>query len=130
MAHGKCIEFFNHTSYPDAPILYCMYLDMPLRDHVLLQAIARVNRPYEDDEGRRKPAGFILDFVRVFEKVEDALAFDSDEVSGVVEGIEILQKRFENLIQIGREVYLPLWVGLYGDKAAEASARVHRRYRG
>ena len=35
----------------DAPILYCMYLDKPMRDHVLLQAIARVNRPYEDDKG-------------------------------------------------------------------------------
>ncbi|MEK7785978.1 MAG: HsdR family type I site-specific deoxyribonuclease, partial [Chloroflexota bacterium] len=34
----------------DAPILYCMYLDKPMRDHALLQAIARVNRPYEDDE--------------------------------------------------------------------------------
>ena len=50
------------TGY-DAPILYCMYLDKPMRDHVLLQAIARVNRPYEDDEGRRKPAGFVMDFV-------------------------------------------------------------------
>jgi type I restriction enzyme, R subunit len=107
------------TGY-DAPILYCMYLDKPMRDHVLLQAIARVNRPYEDTEGRRKPAGFILDFVGIFEKLEDALAFDSDEVSGVVEGIEVLQKRFEDLIQIGREEYLTLWVGLYGDKAAEA----------
>jgi type I restriction enzyme R subunit len=38
----------------DAPILYCMYLDKPMRDHVLLQAIARVNRPYEDAEGRTK----------------------------------------------------------------------------
>ena len=36
----------------DAPILYCMYLDKPMRDHVLLQAIARVNRPYEDAEGQ------------------------------------------------------------------------------
>ncbi len=36
----------------DAPILYCMYLDKPMRDHVLLQAIARVNRPYEDESGR------------------------------------------------------------------------------
>ena len=32
----------------DAPLLYCMYLDKPMRDHVLLQAIARVNRPYVD----------------------------------------------------------------------------------
>src|SRR5207247_6387868 len=27
----------------DAPILYCMYLDKPMRDHVLLQALARAN---------------------------------------------------------------------------------------
>ena len=35
----------------DAPLLYCLYLDKPMRDHVLLQAIARVNRPYVDAEG-------------------------------------------------------------------------------
>ncbi len=46
------------TGY-DAPILYCMYLDKPMKDHTLLQAIARVNRPYEDDEGLKKPSGFV-----------------------------------------------------------------------
>jgi type I restriction enzyme R subunit len=107
------------TGY-DAPILYCMYLDKPMRDHVLLQAIARVNRPYEDDEGRRKPSGFILDFIGIFERLEDALAFDSDEVSGVIHGIGVLRKRFEDLIEVGREEYLPLSVGKTGDKAAEA----------
>ncbi len=107
------------TGY-DAPILYCMYLDKPMRDHVLLQAIARVNRPYEDEEGRRKPAGFILDFVGIFDRLEDALAFDSDEVSGVVEGIEVLQKRFQDLMEKGREDYLPLSKGKVADKAAEA----------
>ena len=30
-----------------------MYLDKPMRDHTLLQAIARVNRPYENEGGRR-----------------------------------------------------------------------------
>ena len=41
----------------DAPILYCMYLDKPMRDHVLLQAIARVNRPYEEEgEPGSRPA--------------------------------------------------------------------------
>src|SRR5690606_36519224 len=76
------------TGY-DAPILYCMYLDKPMRDHVLLQAIARVNRPYEDDEGRRKRAGFILDFVGIFENLEKALAFDSEDVQSVVEGVDV-----------------------------------------
>ncbi len=82
----------------DAPILYCMYLDKPMRDHVLLQAIARVNRPYEDDLGRRKPSGFILDFVGIFDKLERALAFDSEEVKGVVEGMEILKGRFTEMM--------------------------------
>ena len=42
----------------DAPILYCMYLDKPMRDHVLLQAIARVNRPYEDAERQAQAMRF------------------------------------------------------------------------
>src|SRR5690625_1607334 len=50
------------TGY-DAPILYAMYLDKPMRDHVLLQAISRVNRPYEDAKGQRKPCGLIVDFI-------------------------------------------------------------------
>ncbi len=104
----------------DAPILYCMYLDKPMRDHVLLQAIARVNRPYEDDDGRRKPAGFVLDFVGIFEKLEEALAFDSEEVSGVVEGLDVLQRRFEEQMEAARRDYLPIARGLSGDKAAEA----------
>jgi len=104
----------------DAPILYCMYLDKPMRDHVLLQAIARVNRPYEDDKGRRKPAGFVLDFVGIFDNLEKALAFDSKDVKGVIEGIDILKERFVALIEDGRKIYLPLVEGKDADKAAEA----------
>ncbi|MGR3220856.1 MAG: type I restriction endonuclease subunit R, partial [Candidatus Anammoxibacter sp.] len=72
------------TGY-DAPILYAMYLDKPMRDHTLLQAIARVNRPYEDEQRKMdKPHGFVLDFVGIFENMEKALAFDSDEVNAIV----------------------------------------------
>jgi len=104
----------------DAPILYCMYLDKPMRDHVLLQAIARVNRPYEDDDGRRKPSGFVLDFVGIFEKLEKALAFDSQDVTGVIQGLEVLQARFAELMETARETYLPIGKGKPGDKAVEA----------
>jgi type I restriction enzyme R subunit len=104
----------------DAPILYCMYLDKPMRDHVLLQAIARVNRPYEDTEGRAKTAGFVLDFVGIFDKLERALAFDSEDVAGVIEGLDVLQGRFEVLMAAGRSEYLTLWAGRVGDKAVEA----------
>lgn len=104
----------------DAPILYAMYLDKPMRDHVLLQAIARVNRPYEDADDRAKPAGFILDFVGIFEKLEDALAFDSADVSGVVTGIPDLQRRFAELMTQGRQDYLGIGRGLHADKEVEA----------
>lgn len=103
----------------DAPILYCMYLDKPMRDHVLLQAIARVNRPHEDETGRRKTAGFVLDFVGIFEKLEKALAFDSKDVEGVVTNIDVLKKRFSDLMEKGKSEYLPLATGPSPDKAAE-----------
>src|SRR5204862_4313018 len=54
----------------DAPILYAMYLDKPMRDHTLLQAIARVNRPYEKEEAQMENRnGFVVDLVGVLDKL-------------------------------------------------------------
>ncbi|HID89968.1 MAG TPA: HsdR family type I site-specific deoxyribonuclease [Anaerolineae bacterium] len=107
------------TGY-DAPILYCMYLDKPMRDHVLLQAIARVNRPYEDGEGRHKKSGLIVDFVGIFDNLERALAFDSQDVEGVVEGLDVLQQHCEELMAQARQEYLPIAGNTIDDKALEA----------
>lgn len=107
------------TGY-DAPILYAMYLDKPMRDHVLLQAIARVNRPYEDNAGRRKTNGLIVDFVGIFNNLERALAFDSHDVQGVVAGLDVLQEHFAILIAQANTEFLPVTQGTTGDKAAEA----------
>ncbi len=85
------------TGY-DAPVLYCMYLDKPMRDHVLLQAVARVNRPYEDDEGRKKPCGVIIDFIGILRELNRAFSFDSKEVSGVIEDLDVLFDRFRELM--------------------------------
>ena len=104
----------------DAPILYCMYLDKPMRDHVLLQAIARVNRPYEDTEGRKKPSGFVLDFVGIFDNLEKALAFDSSDIEGVVHDLEVLKIRFTELMDEAKSRYLNLITGKSRDKAVEA----------
>ncbi|MBI4334123.1 MAG: HsdR family type I site-specific deoxyribonuclease [Chloroflexi bacterium] len=107
------------TGY-DAPVLYCMYLDKPMRDHVLLQAIARVNRPYEDEKGMHKPGGLVVDFVGIFENLEKALAFDSRDVEGVIESLSLLKARFKVLMARARRDYLPLGGGKAADKAAEA----------
>ncbi|MDP9412510.1 MAG: HsdR family type I site-specific deoxyribonuclease [Pseudomonadota bacterium] len=77
------------TGY-DAPLLYSMYLDKPMRDHVLLQAIARVNRPYVDVNGVQKKVGLVVDFVGVLRELKKALKFDSSDVSGVIEDLDLL----------------------------------------
>ncbi|MBI2352286.1 MAG: type I restriction endonuclease subunit R, partial [Deltaproteobacteria bacterium] len=103
----------------DAPILYCMYLDKPMRDHTLLQAIARVNRPYQDEGGVKKPAGFVLDFVGIFEKLEKALAFDSDTIASVIQNLDVLKERFATLLTEEARPYLALCEGPIDDKAVE-----------
>ncbi len=112
------------TGY-DAPVLYCMYLDKPMRDHVLLQAIARVNRPYEDESGLVKPYGFVLDFVGIFEKLETALAFDSDVVASVIQNVEVLKELFAVMMREQAPQYLPLAKG-WDDKAKERAIEYFR----
>jgi type I restriction enzyme R subunit len=101
----------------DAPILYAMYLDKPMRDHTLLQAIARVNRPYENErEEMVKPHGFVLDFVGIFDKLEKALAFDSDEVNAIVKDIGLLKQLFKAKMESKAPEYLALVTRNFNDK--------------
>ena len=57
----------------DAPVEQLMYLDKPLRDHNLLQAIARTNRPLPS---MKKSTGIVVDYFGVFTNLEKALNFD------------------------------------------------------
>jgi type I restriction enzyme, R subunit len=102
----------------DAPMLYCMYLDKPMRDHVLLQAIARVNRPYEATDGVAKPCGFVIDFVGIFDRLESALAFDSDIVDAVITNLDVLKERFAKAMDEAQP-FLALLEGTPDDKLVE-----------
>ena len=53
----------------DAPIVNTLYLDKPLKEHTLLQAIARVNRTRKG-----KNAGYIVDYYGVVEALDHALS--------------------------------------------------------
>ena len=59
----------------DAPVEQVMYLDKPLRDHNLLQAIARTNRPLPL---MKKRTGIVVDYFGVFANLEKALNFDEN----------------------------------------------------
>ena len=66
----------------DAPIVQVLYLDKPLKEHNLLQAIARVNRPYDDS----KEVGLVVDYYGVTKNIQKALEiFHSDDIKGAWE---------------------------------------------
>lgn len=79
----------------DAPILQAMYLDKPLRDHTLLQAICRVNRTYSE----QKTHGLIVDYLGIFDDVAAALEFDDQSVKQVVSNIQELKDKLPEAMQ-------------------------------
>ena len=79
----------------DAPILQTMYLDKPLRDHTLLQAICRTNRPY----GEQKTHGLIVDYLGIFDDVAQALKFDEKSVQKAVSNIAELAALLPSAVQ-------------------------------
>lgn len=78
----------------DAPILQAMYLDKPMKDHTLLQAICRVNRVY----GQDKTYGLIVDYIGIFDDVAQALNFDEASIQKVITNIEEVKKKFPELM--------------------------------
>jgi type I restriction enzyme, R subunit len=79
----------------DAPILQTMYLDRPLRDLTLLQAICRTNRPY----GQEKTHGLIVDYLGIFDDVAQALEFDEEGITKTISNISELKKKIPEAIQ-------------------------------
>lgn len=99
----KVIEQFKDSNHPlkfllvcdmlltgfDAPVEQVMYLDKPLRDHNLLQAIARTNRIYPN-----KGCGKIIDYYGVTKNLYDALNFDESVVDTAMINISKLKADF------------------------------------
>jgi len=89
----------------DAPIEQVMYLDKPLIEHNLLQAIARVNRTYDD----RKKCGYIVDYYGVSNHLEEALAiFDKADIGSPMSAI----KDIYNLMKDYREDVMKIFHGI------------------
>jgi len=81
----------------DAPVLQTMYLDKPLKEHRLLQAIARTNRPFGD----LKEAGVIIDYVGIigeFKKAFEQYRAIKEDIVSAVFGFESVRGEFTGLI--------------------------------
>lgn len=94
----------------DAPILQTMYLDKPLKEHRLLQAIARTNRPLFKDGENVKPAGLIIDYIGVFGELEKALAiYDEADIAGVAYDVDEIKEELNGKIEEALKLFnLPI----------------------
>jgi type I restriction enzyme R subunit len=104
----EVVEKFKEEEYPkilivtdmlltgfDAPILQTMYLDKPLKEHRLLQAIARTNRPFKD----LKEAGLIIDYVGILKEFKKAFEiYSNEEINGTIYDLESIKKEFNEII--------------------------------
>jgi type I restriction enzyme R subunit len=100
----------------DAPRNTVLYLTRMLRDHTLLQAIARVNRIYQDETGaKQKEFGFILDYRGVLGELDQALTtysalagFDESDLAGTLtkldDEVQKLPQQHADLWDIFKEI--------------------------
>ncbi|MBC8230151.1 HsdR family type I site-specific deoxyribonuclease [bacterium] len=78
-----CVKSMLLTGF-DVPVAQVIYLDRPMKGHELLQAIARVNRPYRD-----KTHGLVLDYYGVANHLKEALdAYSAEDVEGTMTSIK------------------------------------------
>jgi len=115
--HRKIIENFKTKKEPkilivtdmlitgfDSPNLWTMYLDKPLKEHRLLQAIARTNRPFQN-----KKFGLIADYIGILPELEKAFekfeAQDSKALRVVIRKLDEEKEEFKTLIAQALEIF-------------------------
>lgn len=89
----------------DAPVEQVMYIDKRLKEHNLLQAIARVNRV-----AKNKHCGFIVDYIGLANHLTQALAiYAHEDTQDIQQGLKnlltelpILEERYQRLLQLFR----------------------------
>lgn len=84
----------------DAPIEQAMYLDKPLRDHSLLQAIARTNRTYPN-----KGTGKIIDYFGITRNLYDALNFDESIIDSALIDLDHLKQEFIEVLNELKDLF-------------------------
>lgn len=85
----------------DVPPLHTMYVDKPMRDHGLLQAIARVNRVFRD-----KPGGLVVDYIGIGEDLRKALPrYAAEDVEDAMTPVRQVIAKLREKHEVVREFF-------------------------
>ena len=132
-AEAKLLDYFRDPNSPlklvivtaklltgfDAPILQAMYLDKPMKDHNLLQAICRTNRTY--DSG--KSHGLIVDYIGIRDNMREAMKLYGGDTSvapsadDVEQATEVFREHMEVLKDLFKGYDLTPFLDPEGDPA-------------
>lgn len=93
----------------DAPRNTVLYVCKPLKEHNLLQAIARVNRLFDDDSGAEKPFGFIVDYEGLLGELDKALttysAFEGYDKDDLIGALHDIREEIRKLPQLHNQLW-------------------------
>ncbi len=102
----------------DVPSLHTMYIDKPMRNHGLLQAIARVNRVFKD-----KPGGLVVDYIGIGEDLRKALpAYSSGDVDEAMIPLRVILRHLREKHDVVSEFFHGLDYSNRSDMTAAAQA--------
>jgi type I restriction enzyme R subunit len=102
----------------DVPSLKTIYIDKPMRDHGLLQAIARVNRVFRD-----KPGGLVVDYIGIGDDLKASLAaYSAKDVEDVAIPLSIAVARLREKHEVVAELFHGIDYRARGELSAGARA--------
>jgi type I restriction enzyme R subunit len=109
----------------DVPCLHTMYFDKPMKNHNLIQAIARVNRVFKD-----KPSGLIVDYIGIADDLRKSLSqYTIESIKSVLtdinEVINILREKYDIVSSMFYGLDYKRWVSLKPEELAQLTVSAY-----
>jgi type I restriction enzyme R subunit len=109
----------------DVPCLHTMYFDKPMKNHSLIQAIARVNRVFKD-----KPAGIIVDYIGIADDLRKSLSqytlsAINQVLTNINEVINVLKEKYDIVTSIFYGINYQNWKRLTPEELAQLTVSAY-----
>jgi len=111
----------------DVPCLHTMYFDKPMKDHSLVQAIARVNRVFKD-----KPGGLIVDYIGIADDLRKSLSRYTIEtirevLTDINEVLSLLKEKYDIVSSLFNGIDYKKWEALTPEELSRLTAETYDR---